>query len=121
MLQSRPTMFGNRTWDTSSYVFLKVRVKPSQDQGMRFFVNIQTDGPGRQAICTKSLERPKLTCYCAFAVRSDLFQHRLWLGDPGEWQDVLVPFQDFTLTNAGTLSETQIEMFREKVCGKDFS
>lgn len=48
-------------------------------------------------------------------VRSDLFQHRLWLGEPGKWQDVLVPFQDFALTNAGTLSETQIEMFREKV------
>lgn len=48
-------------------------------------------------------------------VRSDLFQHRLWLGEPGKWQDVLVPFQDFTLTNSGTLSDSQIEMMREKV------
>lgn len=31
------------------------------------------------------------------------------------WQDVLVPFSDFTLTNTGTMSEAQIEMYREKV------
>jgi len=91
--KSRPTIFGIQTWDTSTYTFLKVRVKPSPDEGMRYFVNIQTDGP----------------------VQSDLFQHRLWLGEPGKWQDVLVPFSDFTLTNTGALSETQIEMFREKV------
>lgn len=48
-------------------------------------------------------------------VQSDLFQHRLWLGDPGKWQDVLVPFSDFTLTNTGEVAEKQIEMFREKV------
>lgn len=53
--------------------------------------------------------------FTVLSVRSDLFQHRLWLGEPGKWQDVLVPFSDFTLTNAGTMSETQIEMFREKV------
>lgn len=46
-LQSRPSFFGNLTWDTSRYTYLKVRVKPSHDEGMRFFVNIQTDGPGK--------------------------------------------------------------------------
>lgn len=75
---------------------------------MRYFVNIQTDGP----------------------VRSDLFQHRLWLPPapplpanapidtpelPHEWTNVLIPFADFTLTNSGDLSQVQIEMLRTKV------
>lgn len=38
-------MFGPRTWDTSLYDFLRLRVRSSGD-GMRYFVNIQTDGPG---------------------------------------------------------------------------
>ncbi|KAL7007241.1 hypothetical protein EMMF5_003080 [Cystobasidiomycetes sp. EMM_F5] len=91
--KARPSLFGQQFWDTSRYTFLKVRVKPGLDEGMRYFINIQTDGP----------------------VQSDLFQHRLWLGDPGKWQDVLVPFRDFTLTNSGSMAETQIEMYREKV------
>lgn len=54
-------------------------------------------------------------------VRSDLFQHRLWLPTPAsaesphEWSDVLVPLADFTLTNSGNMSETQISMMREKI------
>jgi NADH dehydrogenase [ubiquinone] 1 alpha subcomplex assembly factor 1 len=54
-------------------------------------------------------------------VRSDLFQHRLWLPNPATddaphaWTDVLIPFSDFTLTNSGDLSEQQIEMMRTKV------
>lgn len=67
---------------------------------MRYFINIQTDGP----------------------VRSDLFQHRLWLpppppnqDDPHQWSDVFIAFRDFTLTNSGDLSETQIEMLRSRV------
>jgi hypothetical protein len=54
-------------------------------------------------------------------VRSDLFQHRLWLPvpqsdeAPHEWTDVLIPFSDFTLTNSGDMSEIQIEMMRTHV------
>ena len=43
-LQSRTTLFGTRTWDTSLHEFLCLRVRSSGD-GMRYFVNIQTDGP----------------------------------------------------------------------------
>lgn len=43
--QSRTTLFGTRTWDTSLHAFLRLRVRSSGD-GMRYFVNIQTDGPG---------------------------------------------------------------------------
>ena len=55
------------------------------------------------------------------AVRTDLFQHRLWLpepaseSDPHTWTDVLIPFSDFALTNSGELSAHQIEMMRQKV------
>ena len=61
----------------------------------RFFVNIQTDA----------------------AVTTDIYQHRLWLdaskGDA--WQTVLIPFDDFVLTNTGTVVESQLSMMREKV------
>lgn len=63
---------------------------------------------------------PSLTLSC-LSVRSDLFQHRLWLPEPAsdsaphEWHDVLIPFQDFALTNSGDLSEQQIAMMRTRV------
>ncbi|KWU42707.1 CIA30-domain-containing protein [Rhodotorula sp. JG-1b] len=96
--KSRTTLFGTRTWDTSLHEFLCLRVRSAGD-GMRYFVNIQTDGP----------------------IRTDLFQHRLWLpepaseSDPHSWTDVLIPFSDFALTNSGELSAHQIEMMRQKV------
>ncbi|GAA5865356.1 hypothetical protein JCM8547_005066 [Rhodosporidiobolus lusitaniae] len=96
--KQRTTFFGTQTWDTSLHDFLRLRVKSSGD-GMRYFVNIQTEGP----------------------VRSDLFQHRLWLPSPAsedaphEWSDVLIPFSDFTLTNSGDMSGQQLEMMRTAV------
>ena len=38
-------MFGTRHWDISLHDYLRLRIKSSGD-GMRYFVNIQTDGPG---------------------------------------------------------------------------
>ncbi|GAA5907795.1 hypothetical protein JCM6882_004560 [Rhodosporidiobolus microsporus] len=96
--KQRTSFFGTQTWDTSLHDFLRLRVKSSGD-GMRYFVNIQTDGP----------------------VRSDLFQHRLWLPQPAsdsaphEWTDVLIPFDDFALTNSGDMSGQQLEMLRTGV------
>lgn len=55
--QSRTTMFGARTWDTSLHDFLRLRVRSSGD-GMRYFINIQTDGPG---VLHPS---PQLYCNC---------------------------------------------------------
>ena len=46
LLQTRNSLFGTLTWDTSRFTYLKIRCKPSADEGMRYFVNIQTDGPG---------------------------------------------------------------------------
>lgn len=140
--KSRPTLFSSMTWDTTMHPFLKLRVRnrlapaiassakategsseglrsvlasSSQDRtdaysravhalgldrkpsrpGPRFFVNVQTDGP----------------------VTSDLFQHRLWLDEArgDEWQDVIIPLEDFVLTNTGQVAPVQIAMMRERI------
>jgi NADH dehydrogenase [ubiquinone] 1 alpha subcomplex assembly factor 1 len=56
-------------------------------------VNIQTDG----------------------IIQTDIYQHRLFLKTPNQWENVLIPFNDFTLTNDGNLEPNQTRMFREKV------
>ncbi|EPQ28728.1 uncharacterized protein PFL1_03532 [Pseudozyma flocculosa PF-1] len=63
--------------------------------GPKFFVNIQTDGP----------------------VTSDLFQHRLYLDETkgADWQTVIIPLDDFVLTNTGQVSNSQLSMMREKI------
>ncbi|KDN41344.1 NADH:ubiquinone oxidoreductase complex I intermediate-associated protein 30 [Tilletiaria anomala UBC 951] len=63
--------------------------------GPKFFINIQTDGP----------------------VTSDLFQHRLYLDERmgDAWQTVLVPFDDFVLTNTGQVAMSQMRMMRERI------
>lgn len=112
-------MFGTQTWDTSMHEYLRLRVRSSGDN-MRYFVNIQTDGPGKSRF-SLSRGRGGLLTRASIIVRSDLFQHRLWLPEPEsdsaahEWADVLIPFRDFTLTNSGDLAESQIEMLRTRV------
>ncbi|KAI9485460.1 MAG: complex I intermediate-associated protein 30-domain-containing protein [Benjaminiella poitrasii] len=84
------TLFGTPCWDTSLFRYLALHVKGDR---RKYFVNIQTDG----------------------VVKTDLFQHRLFLRTPGQWETVMIPFRDFILTNNGAVQEDQIEMFREKV------
>lgn len=63
--------------------------------GPKYFINVQTDGP----------------------VTSDLFQHRLYFDERAgdAWQTVLVPLDDFVLTNTGQVAASQVTMMREKV------
>ncbi|KAI8338257.1 NADH:ubiquinone oxidoreductase intermediate-associated protein 30 [Chlamydoabsidia padenii] len=84
------SMFGTPCWDTSLFRYLALRVRGDD---RKYFVNIQTDG----------------------VIQTDLYQHRLFLRTPGEWETVMIPFRDFILTNNGMIQEQQIEMFREKV------
>ncbi|KAF9975925.1 hypothetical protein BGZ73_000214 [Actinomortierella ambigua] len=89
--RTRPgSMFGTPVWDTVLYEYLQLKVK---GDNRKYFVNIQTDG----------------------VVSTDLYQHRLFLKTPGEWEKVLIPFKEFILTNQGFVQEDQIEMFRERV------
>ncbi|CEG69044.1 hypothetical protein RMATCC62417_16188 [Rhizopus microsporus] len=88
--QKEQSLFGIPCWDTTLFRYLALRVKGDK---RKYFVNIQTDG----------------------IVKTDLFQHRLFLRTPGQWETVMIPFKDFILTNNGMIQEEQIEMFREKV------
>ncbi|CAI2170485.1 6269_t:CDS:2 [Funneliformis geosporum] len=90
------SLFGIRCWDTSLYRYLSIRAR---GDNKKYFVNIQTDGP----------------------IITDLFQHRLFLRSPGEWETVLIPFRDFILTNHGIVQDPQMEMYREKVKTIGFS
>ncbi|KAG0147524.1 hypothetical protein CROQUDRAFT_656094 [Cronartium quercuum f. sp. fusiforme G11] len=88
----RKTLFGEQTWNADHHDFLRLRVRNSGD-GMKYYVNIQTEGP----------------------ISTDIFQHRLWLGKVGEWEDVLIPFSDFALTNKGEVLKNQFEMPRDEI------
>ena len=86
---------GKETWNTEFYQFLHVRLRQMLPTPSRFYVNLQTDSTD-----------PYL-----------LFQHRLWMHqDVGtDWQDVLIPFCDFTTTKNGNVVESQVQMDRRKL------
>jgi len=89
-LDRKPTVFGRSLWDIDPYAFLALRIK---SDGRKYFVNIQTDS----------------------IVPTDLHQHRLFSKKPGEWETVVINFNDFVRTNHGTVVEPQSEMMRQKV------
>ncbi|KAK4211812.1 putative complex I protein [Rhypophila decipiens] len=85
-----PTIFGRSLWDIDPYAYLAMRVK---SDGRAYLVNIQTDS----------------------IVSTDLHQHRLFTTKPGEWETVLIKWNDFVRTNMGYVVEPQTEMLRQKV------
>lgn len=46
---------------------------------------------------------------------TDLHQHRLYTQKPGEWETVVVSFNEFVRTNYGMVVEPQKEMMRQRV------
>ncbi|KAF3768735.1 putative complex I intermediate associated protein [Cryphonectria parasitica EP155] len=89
-LDRPPTLFGKSVWDIDPYAFLALRIK---SDGRSYLVNIQTES----------------------LVPTDLHQHRLFSKRPGEWETVLIRFNDFVRTNHGFVVEPQTEMLRQKV------
>jgi NADH dehydrogenase [ubiquinone] 1 alpha subcomplex assembly factor 1 len=85
-----PTLFGRSVWDIDMYAYLALRVK---SDGRSYFVNVQTES----------------------VVPSDLHQHRLFTKRPGEWETVLIKWNDFVRTNHGFVVEPQTEILRQKV------
>ena len=83
-------MFGSSLWDIDPYAYLAMRVK---SDGRAFLVNVQTQS----------------------VVASDLHQHRLFTTKPGEWETILIKWNDFVRTNMGYVVEPQAEMLRQKV------
>ena len=85
-----PTVFGRSLWNIDPYRYLAMRVK---SDGRSYLVNVQTES----------------------VVPTDLHQHRLFAKRPGEWETVLIRWNDFVRTNHGFVTEPQTEILRSKV------
>jgi len=89
-LDRKPTIFGRSLWDIDPYAYLAMRIK---SDGRRYFVNLQTES----------------------LVPTDIHQHRLYARRPGEWETVMIDWNEFVRTNHGTVVEPQSEMLRQSV------
>ncbi|KAA8904302.1 hypothetical protein TRICI_005528 [Trichomonascus ciferrii] len=67
-------------WERCDKLMLRVR-----GDRRKYFVNIQAESP----------------------LITDLYQHRLFLKTPGQWETVLIPLSDFILTNWGVIQHQQ--------------
>jgi len=85
-----PTIFGKSLWNTDHYAYLAMRIK---SDGRKYFVNLQTES----------------------IVPTDIHQHRLYARRPGEWETVLIKWNQFVRTNHGAVVEPQDELLRQKV------
>ena len=84
------TLLGKSVWNIDPYTFLGLRVK---SDGRKYFVNLQTET----------------------IVPTDIHQHRLYTRRPGEWETVLIKWNDFVRTNHGVVVEPQTELLRQSV------
>lgn len=84
------TLFGRSLWDIDPYTYIALRIK---SDGRSYFVNLQTEG----------------------VEPTDLHQHRLFAKRPGQWETVLIKWNDFVRTNYGFVVEPQTELLRQKV------
>lgn len=87
------TIFGKSLWDIDMYTYLALRIRTPPAASSSWLVNVQTE----------SLDP------------TDLHQHRLYARRPGEWETVLIRWNDFVRTNHGLPVEPQAEMLRRKV------
>jgi len=85
-----PTIFGHSLWNIDPYYYLALRVK---SDGRKYLVNLQTES----------------------IVPTDIHQHRLRTRKTGEWETVLIRWNDFVRTNHGTVTEPQSEIMRDKI------
>ena len=86
----QPTLFGRSVWDIDPYSYLALRIR---SDGRSYLVNVQTEG----------------------VEPTDLHQHRLFAKRPGEWETVLVGWNDLVRTSYGFVVEPQTELLRQKV------
>ncbi|TRX94025.1 hypothetical protein FHL15_005103 [Xylaria flabelliformis] len=89
-LDQKATIFGKSLFNIDMYTYLALRIR---SDGRSYLVNIQTES----------------------VVPTDLHQHRLFAKRPGEWETVLIKWNDFVRTNHGFVVEPQTEMLRQKV------
>ncbi|KAF2819991.1 CIA30-domain-containing protein [Ophiobolus disseminans] len=84
------TIFGKSLWDMTMYNFLAIQFK---SDGRKYFVNVQTES----------------------IVPTDIHQHLLHSKTPGEWETILIRWNEFVRTNHGQVVEPQREMMTQKV------
>ncbi|KAI1365408.1 complex I intermediate-associated protein 30 [Xylaria arbuscula] len=89
-LDPKPTVFGKSLFNIDMYTYLALRIR---SDGRSYLVNVQTES----------------------VVPTDLHQHRLFAKRPGEWETVLIKWNDFVRTNHGFVVEPQTEILRQKV------
>lgn len=75
-------------WDWEHFSHLSLRVRGDR---RKYFINIQAES----------------------AYPTDLYQHRLFLKTPGQWETVQVPLRNFILTNGGIIQQQQAMNVRE--------
>lgn len=91
--QKESWLSGSNYWDWSNYQSLALRVKGDT---RKYLVNIQANTP----------------------LVTDLFQHRLFLDKPGEWETVVIPLNDFVMTNWGVIQDgSEINKLEVKTIG----
>jgi NADH dehydrogenase [ubiquinone] 1 alpha subcomplex assembly factor 1 len=84
------TLFGKSLWDVDPYAYLAIHFK---SDGRKYFINVQTES----------------------IVPTDIHQHRLYAKTEGEWETLLIKWNDFVRTNHGQVVEPQREMLTQKV------
>lgn len=96
--QERPlTLFHRPRFDVSKFRYLAIRAKKTDDK--QYFVNLQADSIFPQY----------------------LWQHRLAFQKHGEWETLIVPFRDFTLTAYGFTQKNQVSLPLNKIKSIGFS
>lgn len=91
--QKESWLSGNVFWDWSNFQSLVLRVRGDR---RKYLVNIQANTP----------------------LVTDLFQHRLFLNHPGEWETVVIPLNDFVMTNWGVIQDgSEINKLEVKTVG----
>ncbi|KAI2639306.1 complex I intermediate-associated protein 30-domain-containing protein [Xylaria nigripes] len=88
--EPKGTLFGRSLFNIDMYTYLALRIR---SDGRSYLVNVQTET----------------------VVPTDLHQHRLFAKRPGEWETVLIKWNDFVRTNHGFVVEPQTEMLRQKI------
>ncbi|KAI8801507.1 complex I intermediate-associated protein 30-domain-containing protein [Cladochytrium replicatum] len=90
------TLFHRPRLDTTLYRYLAIRAR---GDSRHWFLNLQADS----------------------LYPTHLWQHWIYFKTPGQWETVMIPFQDFVLTANGFVQARQIELDRAKVKTVGFS
>ncbi|CAH6719175.1 putative complex I intermediate-associated protein 30, mitochondrial [[Candida] jaroonii] len=83
------SLFNTSFWDWSRFSSLVMRVKGDR---RKYLINLQANTP----------------------MITDLYQHRLFLNDPGNWETVVIPLDDFVVTNWGVIQD-QSELNKSEI------